>query len=122
MNQSFFYLILEFPSRVAITEQRIKENSVERKGSSRKGDNGILLVIGGSRIYHGAPILASLAALRAGTDLVYTAVPKSNVNATRTASPNFIVLPLSDERLTVGAVSRLIKTMPKIKKMIDFFI
>jgi Predicted sugar kinase len=48
-----------------------------KKSSSRKGDNGIVLVIGGSYIYHGAPVLSSLAALRCGTDLVYTSVPKS---------------------------------------------
>lgn len=105
--------MLEFPSRVTITEEMINKNSIARNISSRKGDNGIVLVIGGSRIYHGAPILASIAALRAGTDLVYTAVPKSNVSVTRAASPNLIVIPLSDERLTVGTVSRLIKTMPK---------
>ena len=34
-----------------------------RKPSSRKGDNGKVLVLGGSYIYHGAPALASLAAL-----------------------------------------------------------
>ncbi|HET8719978.1 MAG TPA: NAD(P)H-hydrate dehydratase, partial [Candidatus Nitrosotenuis sp.] len=47
-----------------------------RKTDSRKGQNGKVLVVGGSYMYHGAPILASLSALRSGTDLVYTAVPK----------------------------------------------
>ncbi|MFB5600202.1 MAG: NAD(P)H-hydrate dehydratase [Nitrososphaeraceae archaeon] len=104
---------MEFPGLIRINESVIKKNTIPRKISSRKGDNGIVLVVGGSRIYHGAPILASIAALRVGTDLVYTAVPKSNVNVTRTASPNLIVLPLSDERLTVGSSFKLIKSMPK---------
>ncbi|MGI0041160.1 MAG: NAD(P)H-hydrate dehydratase, partial [Nitrosopumilaceae archaeon] len=30
-----------------------------RKFASRKGDNGKVLVLGGSYIYHGAPILSS---------------------------------------------------------------
>jgi NAD(P)H-hydrate epimerase len=48
----------------------IEKHMPERSINSRKGDNGIALVIGGSRIYHGAPILSSMAALRTGIDLV----------------------------------------------------
>ena len=98
---------------ISINDDFIKKISVPRNISSRKGDNGIVLVVGGNRIYHGAPILASLAALRSGTDLVYTAIPSVNVNATRSVSPNLIVLPLVDEKLTMGSASRLIKSLPK---------
>jgi len=84
-----------------------------RKFSSRKGDNGKVLVLGGSYFYHGAPILSSLAALRCGTDLVYTCVPKINVQATRAISPNLIVLPLVDSKLTRGAVHKLLGVIPK---------
>jgi len=52
----------------------IKKFIPARKATSRKGDNGTVLVVGGSYIYHGAPILSSIAALRCGTDLVYTSV------------------------------------------------
>jgi len=84
-----------------------------RKFASRKGDNGTVLVLGGSYFYHGAPILSSLAALRCGTDLVYTCVPKINVQATRAISPNLIVLPLVDAKLTRGAVHKLLGVIPK---------
>ncbi len=84
-----------------------------RKSSSRKGDNGKVLVLGGSYLYHGAPILSSLAALRAGTDLVYTCVPKINVTPTRAFSPNLIVVPLVDVKLTRGAVRKLVGIIPK---------
>ena len=84
-----------------------------RKFASRKGDNGKILVLGGSYFYHGAPILSSLAALRCGTDLVYTCVPKINVQATRAVSPNLIVLPLVDAKLTRGAVHKLLGIIPK---------
>jgi ADP-dependent NAD(P)H-hydrate dehydratase len=84
-----------------------------RKFASRKGDNGKVLVLGGSYFYHGAPILSSLAALRCGTDLVYTCVPKINVQATRAVSPNLIVLPLVDAKLTRGAVHKLLGVIPK---------
>ncbi|HET9806209.1 MAG TPA: NAD(P)H-hydrate dehydratase [Nitrososphaeraceae archaeon] len=110
---SFLIKILEPPELILINDDMIKRISVSRKISSRKGDNGIVLVVGGNRIYHGAPILASIAALRSGTDLVYTAIPSVNVEATRSFSPNLIVLPLVDEKLTMGSASRLIKTLPK---------
>lgn len=84
-----------------------------RKSTSRKGDNGIVLVVGGSYIYHGAPILSSLSALKCGTDLVYTCVPKINVSPTRAASPNLIVIPLVDQKLTRGAVNKLVGALPR---------
>jgi NAD(P)H-hydrate epimerase len=104
---------LETPELISINDDMIKKISFSRKISSRKGENGIVLIVGGNRIYHGAPILASMAALRSGTDLVYTAIPSVNVEATRSFSPNLIVIPLVDEKLTMGSASRLIKTLPK---------
>ena len=84
----------------------------ERKACSRKGENGVVLIVGGSYIYHGAPILSSLAALRAGSDLVYTSVPKINAQSTRSISPNLIVLPLVDSKLTRGAANKLLGQIP----------
>ncbi|MGH9934344.1 MAG: NAD(P)H-hydrate dehydratase [Nitrososphaerales archaeon] len=84
-----------------------------RSSRSKKGDNGIVLVVGGSRIYHGAPLLASLAAMRSGADLAYVAVPKSISVAVRSHSPSIIVLPLPDDRLTAGSVNKLKAMLPK---------
>ena len=83
-----------------------------RKSNSRKGDNGKVLVVGGSYMYHGAPILSSLAALRTGCDLVYTAVPKVNAQATRASSADLIVIPLADSKLTRGSVNKLLGQIP----------
>lgn len=91
----------------------VKKFIPPRKANSRKGQNGIVLVVGGSYIYHGAPILSSLAALRTGTDLVYSAVPKINVQSTRAISPNLIVIPIVDQKLTRGAVNKLLGQIPK---------
>ncbi len=44
---------------------------------SHKGDNGVLLIIGGNEKYHGAPILAAKAASRI-VDLVYFSSVKEN--------------------------------------------
>ncbi len=91
----------------------VKEFIPARKSKSRKGDNGIVLVVGGSYIYHGAPVLSSIAALRCGTDLVYTSVPKINVTPTRAISPDLIVIPLADQKLTRGAVNKLVGALPR---------
>jgi NAD(P)H-hydrate epimerase len=99
--------------RITVTPNLVKDLIVPRIATSRKGDNGIVLVVGGSRIYHGAPILASIAALRSGTDLVFTAVPKSNIIAVRSYSPDIIALPLPDDKLTAGLVNRLMAMLPK---------
>jgi len=101
------------PELSSITPQYIKERIVPRKLYSKKGDNGIVLVVGGSSLYHGAPILASVAALRCGADLVYTGIPKSISIPVRSYSPNIIALPMPADRLTVGSTNRLLGMLPK---------
>ncbi len=101
------------PEIITVSSKLVKDLVVPRLTSSKKGDNGIVLVAGGSRIYHGAPLLASMAALRAGTDIVYTAVPRSSVVSVRSSSPNIIALPLPDDKLTIGSANRLVAMIPK---------
>jgi ADP-dependent NAD(P)H-hydrate dehydratase len=98
---------------ISVTPEVIQKFMPPRIESSRKGDNGIVLVVGGSKIYHGAPLLSSLAALRAGADLVYTAVPESIALAIRSFSPNLIVLPLPDDDFTLDSAKRLLNILPK---------
>jgi ADP-dependent NAD(P)H-hydrate dehydratase len=100
-------------NKISLDPKLVQDLVVPRIATSKKGDNGIVVVVGGNRIYHGAPLLASLAALRSGTDLVYTAVPRSNIVATRSFSPNIIALPLPDDKLTVGSSNRLLAVIPK---------
>lgn len=103
----------QLPSITTVTPKMIKQLMPPRKQQSRKGDSGIVLIVGGSRFYHGAPVLASMAALRSGADLVYTAVPRSIIIAVRSFSPSLIALPLPDDKLTVGSANRLAAMMPK---------
>src|SRR6476620_421707 len=106
--------ILSSKEMLSITPEVIQKFMPPRIESSRKGDNGIVLVVGGSKIYHGAPLLSSLAALRAGADLVYTAVPESNALAIRSFSPNLIVLPLPDDDIfTLDSAKTLLNILPK---------
>ncbi len=63
---------------------------------SRKGDNGVVLVVGGGP-YTGAPALAGMAAYRTGADIVYLAVPERIWQIIAGYSPNFIVHALSGD-------------------------
>ena len=98
---------------ITLTSSIVKKFIPSRKSNSRKGDNGKVLVVGGSYMYHGAPILSSLAALRSGSDLVYTAIPKINVQSTRSISPDLIVIPMADSKLTRGTVNKLLGQAPQ---------
>jgi NAD(P)H-hydrate epimerase len=90
----------------------IKKFIPARKPDSRKGQNGKVLVVGGSYMYHGAPVLSSLSALRSGVDLVYTAVPKIIAPSVRAISANLIVIPVVDSKLTRGATNKLLGQLP----------
>ncbi|MDG7007284.1 MAG: NAD(P)H-hydrate dehydratase [Nitrososphaerota archaeon] len=76
--------------------------------------NGTVCVVGGSRLYHGAPFLCAMGAMRSGVDLVYVAVPASIATAVRSLSPDFIVVPLPDSKLTRGNVSKLMSWVPDV--------
>lgn len=97
----------------SVDSNLIREIILPRSKLSRKGENGITLIVGGSRIYHGAPILSSIAALRSGTDLVYTAIPKINLSSSRNFSADLIFVPFPDDKLTSGSVRRLLNSIPK---------
>ena len=72
-----------------ITKKQIK--LPKRSKKSHKGDNGKVLIIGGSRDYTGAVALAGLAALRSGVDWVTIAAPEKVGLAINALSPDLIV-------------------------------
>lgn len=68
-----------------------------RSRNSHKGQNGRVLVIGGSEHYSGAPAFAALSALRAGIDISVIACPEIVAPSIRSYSPDLIVKGLSDD-------------------------
>ena len=104
---------MEVSHLLEVNDDYINKILIPRRIQSRKGENGIVLIMGGSRIYHGAPILSSIAALKSGTDLVYTAIPKINISSSRSMSPDLIFLPLPDDKLTMGSARKLFSLLPK---------
>jgi ADP-dependent NAD(P)H-hydrate dehydratase len=85
-----------------------------RKKGSHKGMNGVVCVVGGSRVYHGAPYLCAMGAARTGVDLVYLAVPSMVAAPIRSLSPDLIVFPLPDGKLTRGNATRLASWLPPL--------
>lgn len=103
---------------VETSEDLLRTIILPRSAESHKGDNGVVCVVGGSRIFHGAPYFASMAALRTGADLVYLAVPNLIASSVRALAPELIVFPIADAKLTKGAADALLKWLPEIDSLI----
>ena len=114
-----------------------------------KGDRGRVMIVGGGP-YHGAPLLAGMAAARMGVDLVHVAMP---INAAQKAKwpsgliyekiddediitdvtslvkrcfagrgvQSIVIGPgIGDDIATIGAVKMLIKSTPNIPKAVSY--
>jgi len=101
-------------STFEIDEDYVKSRVPPRKRDSHKGMNGTVCIVGGSRTYHGAPFLCAMGAARTGVDLVYVAVPSMVATPIRALSPDLIVIPLPDSKLTRGNASRLASWLPEL--------
>ncbi|MEM4368026.1 MAG: NAD(P)H-hydrate dehydratase [Candidatus Anstonellales archaeon] len=102
-----------------ITKNIAKEFLPKRPDTSHKYDFGHVLVIGGSKQYTGAPILAAEAALRVGSGLVSLAVPESIYNLTiPRVSPEVIVVSAPSTNkggISATAIDDLIEYIDKKK-------
>lgn len=78
-----------------------------RRADSKKGDNGRVLVVGGSLEYSGAPVLVAKAALRAGVDLAVVAAPEPAAYAAKAMGPDVIAVPLEGPRLSLKHVEKI---------------
>ena len=81
----------------------------QRSNKSHKGNNGKLLIVGGSKEYHGAPAISGLSAIAAGVDLVYVACPDSASPAIKSASPDLIVKSLEGDILSLKHAQDILK-------------
>ena len=81
-----------------------------RKRGQHKGQNGRLLVIGGSSSYYGAPYLASKGASYL-VDLVYLAMPAEP--AKRITDPDLILRPFPGESFSVKHIDGLLQLAEK---------
>lgn len=82
---------------------------MDRKKTSHKGENGYVLIIGGSEEYVGAVALAGLAALRAGCDSVTIAAPEKVAWAVHKYSPDLITIKIKGGPYSIKTAKEMIK-------------
>ncbi len=75
--------------------------------TAHKGDFGKALFVGGSEVFSGAPALMSMAALRLGVDIAYTAAPEKTAHDIAAMSPDLIAIKLEGSHLNEGNVTAL---------------
>ena len=86
---------------------------MDRKKTSRKGEIGHSLVIGGSDEYVGAVILAGLAALRAGCDMATVAAPEKVAWAVHQYTPDLMTYKVKGTSFNIKNAKEMVKYADK---------
>ena len=100
-------------------DEDLKRAIIPRNRKGSKAENGSVAIIGGCSLYHGAPILASLAvqqslaSLRIGTGYVVLHVPRAIADAARAPSPNVIVKPFGKNNIGSGKFEEVRESIDK---------
>ena len=89
-----------------------------RNPKSHKGNNGRLLVVGGSKDYSGAPAIAGMAAIGAGADLVYVASPQNAAEAIKSTSPDLIVKSLEGDKLSLNHADEILELAENVDSVL----
>ncbi len=92
-----------------LKKSEVKKSLPVRSDVSHKGQNGRVLIVGGSIDFYGAPVLSGLGALHSGADLVHLFVPEVNFECTRSMYPDFVVHKYPGEYLTQRYAEKVIK-------------
>ena len=91
-----------------ITANDIKKIYAPRPAESRKYDFGLMLVIGGSEYYTGAPAMAALAGFRSGLDMVRIIAPQRAADIIASFSPALAAYGVEGSHITKEHVSLLV--------------
>jgi hydroxyethylthiazole kinase-like uncharacterized protein yjeF len=86
---------------------------LNRNKDSHKGDNGRVVVIGGSETFYGAPILCALGAEYSGADLIHLFLPPCHKEAAKAHSLNFIIHEFAQNILTSKDVKPILTMCEK---------
>ncbi len=92
-----------------ITSSILKKIFPPRKKDCHKYDFGHLLVIGGSKLYHGSPLFAALSAYKTGVDLVTIAAPRRSADIIAGYAPDLITYPLDGDFISSRHLKELFK-------------
>lgn len=99
-----------------ITKNNIKIKKRSKK--SRKGDNGEVLVIGGSEDYVGCVALAGLAALRTGADWVTVASPEKTAWAISCLTPDLITKKIKGKFFRKSNAKKIVELSKKFDSVL----
>jgi len=91
---------------------------INRNPDSHKGDNGKVLIIGGSDHFHGAPILSALGAEYSGVDFIFPIIPKCHIETAKKYSLNFIIQSFSGDILTSKDVKSILNFSSQVDAVI----
>jgi len=101
-----------------VTRGFLKTHLRKRLAASRKGQNGRILVAGGSRLYFGSPLLVAMSAFRTGADLVYLLTPEYISKLIAPHYPDLIVWAYGGEYLNEKALPLFEELRPKTDAMV----
>ena len=85
----------------------------KRKQTAKKGDNGRVLIVGGSEDYVGAVALAGLSALRSGADWVTVAAPEKVAWAINCLSADLMTIKLKGNYFSLSHIDEIKKLAEK---------
>lgn len=116
-NHLYFLLFQKERSR---KEHLILNMSIypKRQKWIHKGDNGYVLIIGGSREYSGSPVFNAMAALKTGADLITIVGPKRAMDIAATFAPDIITYPLEGNDLRSEHLPEILKMAKKFNSLI----
>jgi hydroxyethylthiazole kinase-like uncharacterized protein yjeF len=87
---------------------------LHRDTRSHKGENGKVLIVGGSRFIHGAPLFSLLAAEASGVDLLFLALPACHEHCAKAACRNAQVHPFGGDELADNDVDMILELMATV--------
>ena len=98
------------------TSRLVRSVCPVRKQNTHKGDYGRVLILAGAEGYTGAPSLAAKAALRTGSGLIFTGVPRCvyPVVAAKLDAPMVFPLPDRDGKLSVDALPEILQKLDRV--------
>ena len=81
---------------------------------SHKGNNGKVLIVGGSKDYYGAPAISAKAAIATGADLTYICTPQNAALAIKAISEDFIVKEAKGDCLSLDDLDDILELASKV--------
>ena len=85
-----------------------------RANDSHKGNNGKVLIVGGSKDYYGAPAISAKAAIATGVDLTYIYTPKNAAIPIKSFSEDFIVKEAKGDYLSLEDLEDILDLASKV--------